>query len=88
MPPHSALPVARATPKGSKSLRSGNPWLYRTELAAPPDVKGAGAVVLVVDSQGNPIGQALYARRSPLALRLLTRKGPAEEPVTHDFFAA
>ncbi|AGC43599.1 hypothetical protein MYSTI_02277 [Myxococcus stipitatus DSM 14675] len=86
MAPPAALPVARTTPKGAKSLRQGNPWLYRTELAAPPDVKGAGAVVLVVDSQGNPIGQALYARRSPLALRLLTRKGPAEEPVNDAFF--
>ncbi|QDE89044.1 SAM-dependent methyltransferase [Myxococcus xanthus] len=86
MPPHAALPVARVTPKGARSLRHFNPWVYRTEIAAPPDVKGAGAVVLVVDSQGNPIGQALYARRSPLALRLLTRKGPAEEPVDDAFF--
>lgn len=86
MAPPAALPVARTTPKGAKSLRRGNPWLYRTELDAPPDVKGPGAVVLVVDSQGNPIGQALYARRSPLALRLLTRKGPAEEPVNDAFF--
>ncbi|QSQ17342.1 class I SAM-dependent rRNA methyltransferase [Myxococcus landrumensis] len=86
MAPPVALPVARTTPKGAKSLRQGNPWLYRTELAAPPDVKGSGAVVLVVDSQGNPIGQALYARRSPLALRLLTRKGPAEEPINDAFF--
>ncbi|NTX39059.1 class I SAM-dependent rRNA methyltransferase [Myxococcus sp. CA033] len=80
------LPVARTTPKGAKSLRTGNPWLYRTELAAPPDVTGPGAVVLVVDSQGNPIGQALYARRSPLALRLLTRKPPREQPVNDLFF--
>jgi len=86
MPPASTLPVARASLKGAKALRQGNPWLYRTELAAPPDVKGPGAVVLVVDPQGNPIGQALYARRSPLALRLLTRKGPADEPVDDAFF--
>ncbi|MCP3104801.1 class I SAM-dependent rRNA methyltransferase [Myxococcus sp. K15C18031901] len=86
MPPASTLPVARASLKGAKSLRKGNPWLYRTELAAPPDVKGPGAVVWVVDPQGNPIGQALYARRSPLALRLLTRKGPAEEAVDDAFF--
>ncbi|MFP2931395.1 class I SAM-dependent rRNA methyltransferase [Pyxidicoccus sp. 3LG] len=86
MPPKAVLPVARASLKGAKSLRHGNPWLYRTELAAPPDVKGPGAVVLVVDSQGNPIGQALYARRSPLALRLLTRRSPAEEPVDDAFF--
>lgn len=86
MPPKAALPPARVSLKGAKALRRGNPWLYRTELESPPDVKGPGAVVLVVDPQGNPIGQALYARRSPLALRLLTRRSPAEEPVDDAFF--
>lgn len=86
MSPKAALPAARVSLKGAKALRRGNPWLYRTELEAPPDVKAPGTVVLVVDPQGNPIGQALYARRSPLALRLLTRKAPAEEPVDDAFF--
>jgi 23S rRNA (cytosine1962-C5)-methyltransferase len=60
--------------------------VYRTELLEPPQVQGPGEVVAVVDPQGNPVGQALYARRSPLALRLLTRRGPAEEPVDEAFF--
>lgn len=80
------LPTVRVSPKGAKSLRRGNPWLYRQELAEPPGVDTPGAVVAVVDAQGNPIGQAFYARKSPLALRLLTRKGPAEEPVDDAFF--
>jgi 23S rRNA (cytosine1962-C5)-methyltransferase len=81
-----ALPTARVSLKGAKSLRRGNPWLYRTELAEPPSTQSRGAVVAVVDPQGNPIGQAFYAQRSPLALRLLTRKPPAEEPVDDAFF--
>ncbi|HEX8697983.1 MAG TPA: class I SAM-dependent rRNA methyltransferase [Myxococcaceae bacterium] len=81
-----ALPTARVSLKGAKSLRRGNPWLYRTELAEPPNVKTPGAVVAVVDPQGNPIGQAFYAQRSPLALRLLTRKPATEEPVDDAFF--
>jgi 23S rRNA (cytosine1962-C5)-methyltransferase len=81
-----SLPTVRVSPKGAKSLRRGNPWLYRQELAESPKEQGAGAVVAVVDAQGNPIGQAFYARSSPLALRLLTRKGPAEEPVDDAFF--
>ena len=81
-----ALPTVRVSLKGAKSLRRGNPWLYRTELAEPPSVKTAGAVVAVVDPQGNPIGQAFYAQRSPLALRLLTRRPPTEEPVDDAFF--
>ncbi len=69
-------PPPESASKGAKSLRRGNPWLYRTELAEPPAVKARGAVVAVVDPQGNPIGQAFYAQRSPLALRLLTRRPP------------
>ncbi len=82
----SSLPTARVSLKGARSLRRGNPWLYRTELLEPPAVEARGAVVAVVDPQGNPIGQAFYAQRSPLALRLLTRKPPGEEPVDDAFF--
>lgn len=81
-----SLPTVRVSPKGAKSLRRGNPWLYRQELTEVPKAPGAGEVVAVVDPQGNPIGQAFYARRSPLALRLLTRKSPADEPVDDAFF--
>ncbi len=77
----SALPVARVSLKGAKALRRGHPWLYRTELVELPDTQERGAVVSVVDPQGNPVGQAFYAQRSPLALRLLTRKSPTEEKV-------
>lgn len=80
-----ALPTARVSLKGAKSLRRGNPWLYRTELLEPPAGDTRGMVVSVVDPQGNPIGQAFYAHRSPLALRLLTRRPPAEEPVDEAF---
>ncbi len=79
------LPTARVSLKGAKSLRRGNPWLYRTELLEPPAGDTRGTVVSVVDPQGNPIGQAFYAQRSPLALRLLTRRPPAEEPVDEAF---
>src|SRR4051812_41616840 len=81
-----SLPTARVSLKGAKSLRRGNPWLYRTELTDPPPGDTRGMVVAVVDPQGNPIGQAFYAHRSPLALRLLTRKPPSEEPVDDAFF--
>jgi 23S rRNA (cytosine1962-C5)-methyltransferase len=43
-------------------------------------------VVQVQDPQGNPVGQALWASRSPLALRLLTRASPSEERVDDAFF--
>jgi 23S rRNA (cytosine1962-C5)-methyltransferase len=81
-----SLPVARVSLKGAKSLRRGSPWLYRTELVEPPAGEGRGQVVAVVDPQGNPIGQAFYAQRSPLALRLLTRRPATEEPADEAFF--
>jgi len=53
----------------------------------PPDAPG-GAVVAVVDPRGQPAGQALWAARSPLALRLLTRRPPADERVDAGWFRA
>ncbi|ATB41845.1 methyltransferase RlmI [Cystobacter fuscus] len=81
----SPLPTVRVSLKGAKTLRRGSPWVYRTELVELPDTQDKGAVVSVVDPQGNPVGQAFYAQHSPLALRLLTRKGPAEEKVDEAF---
>lgn len=80
--------VAKVSPKGSKSLRGGNPWCYRTELLEPPQVSERGAIVDVVDSQGNPIGQAFYALKSPLALRLLTRRPSTDERIDDAFLEA
>lgn len=83
------LPVAKVSAKGAKSLRRGNPWCYRTELQEPPDVRDQrGAIVDVVDPQGNPVGQALYARSSPLSLRLLTRQSSSELKLDDAFFEA
>ncbi len=80
--------VARVSQKGAQKLRRGNPWCYRTELLEPPTGTSPGAVVDVVDVQGNPVGQALYAHRSPLALRLLTRESSAQARVDDGFFEA
>ena len=71
---------------GAQRLRRGNPWCYRTEVTQPPRVTGAGEVVSVVDGQKNFICQAFWALKSPLALRLLTRARPEEEPVDEGFF--
>lgn len=78
--PSPQLPRAVASRAGARRLRGGHVWLFRTDLERPPEAEG-GAVVEVVDPQGNPIGQAFWAARSKLALRLLTRDrtpvGPA-----------
>ncbi|MFT3709257.1 MAG: class I SAM-dependent rRNA methyltransferase [Archangium sp.] len=65
--------------KAAKALRAGDPWCYRTEVVGWPDVSlRRGAIVDLVDPQKNSIGQAFSASKSPLALRLVTRK-PSRE---------
>ena len=81
-----ALPVAVVSHKGASRLRRFVPWCYRTELIEPPGGAGPGAVVLVVDAQRNPVGQAFWAAKSPIALRLLTRAAPDRERVDRAFF--
>jgi len=83
-----SLPFAVVTPKGAQRLRRGNPWVFRQDVASPPEVAGPGPVVQVVDGQHNPIGQAFWARTSPVALRLLTREKPEQVRVDAAFFRA
>jgi 23S rRNA (cytosine1962-C5)-methyltransferase len=75
--------VAQVTPKGAARLRAGNPWVYRGDVVHAPEASG-GAIVAVVDQQKNPIGQAFWAGKSPIALRLLTRR--ADERCDLAFF--
>jgi 23S rRNA (cytosine1962-C5)-methyltransferase len=82
------LPSVTVSPKAAHALRRLYPWVWRTELEGEVPQLPAGSVVRVVDRQKNPIGQAFLARKSPLALRLLSRKGPQEEPVDARFFQA
>lgn len=72
--------------KAARAFRHLRPWCWRTDLLESPSGDAAGAVVSVVDQGGNFIGQALYARASPLALRLLTRRPADEERVDDAFF--
>jgi len=72
--------------QAARALRHLRPWCWRTDLLEPPEDPAAGALVTVVDPSGHGVGQALYARRSPLALRLLTRRGPDEERIDDGFF--
>ena len=75
------------TAEAARALRHLRPWVWRKDVVEPPDAPG-GAVVTVVDPRGQPAGQALWAGRSPLALRLLTRRPPSEERVDEAWFRA
>jgi 23S rRNA (cytosine1962-C5)-methyltransferase len=80
-------PMVVVSLKAAKSLRAGNPWVYRTEVTGwPTPALTPGAVVDVVDPQKNPIGQAFAASKSPLALRLVSRKMGRDEVLNDAFF--
>jgi 23S rRNA (cytosine1962-C5)-methyltransferase len=81
-------PLVMVSAKAAKSFRAGNPWCYRTEVTALPEGLPPGAVVDVVDPQKNPIGQAFAATKSPLTLRLVSRKLGRDEALDTRFFKA
>jgi 23S rRNA (cytosine1962-C5)-methyltransferase len=59
------------TPRGEERLRSGHPWIYKSDIARS-DAR-AGDTVQVLGGRGRTVGQALYSDRSEITLRLLTR---------------
>jgi 23S rRNA (cytosine1962-C5)-methyltransferase len=69
------------SPRGVDRLRSGHPWVYRS------DVRSAnaepGAVVRVTDERGRFHGRAFYSDKSQIAIRLLTRE---DVPIDRAFF--
>jgi 23S rRNA (cytosine1962-C5)-methyltransferase len=64
------FPTARITARGEDRVRSGHPWVYRTDVA---EVRAnAGDRVSVRGPRGQLLGQALYSDRSQIVLRMLT----------------
>lgn len=82
-------PLVQVSANAAKSLRSGYPWCYRTEVTGwPAQALEPGQIVDVVDAQKNPIGQAFSASKSPIALRLVSRKFGKDERLDDAFFRA
>ena len=57
--------------RGEDRIRSGHPWIYRSDVAQ--STASAGEVVTVLGSRGRPMGRALFSDRSEISLRMLTR---------------
>jgi 23S rRNA (cytosine1962-C5)-methyltransferase len=65
------MPTVVVTRRGEDRIRSGHPWIYRSdvqEARAEP-----GAIVCVTGPRGRVLGYALYSDRSEIALRLFSR---------------
>jgi 23S rRNA (cytosine1962-C5)-methyltransferase len=67
------MPTVTLTPRGEDRIRSGHPWVYRSDIG---DVRANGGdIVGLIGARGRRVGYALFNDRSEIALRLLTR-GP------------
>jgi 23S rRNA (cytosine1962-C5)-methyltransferase len=67
--------------RGEDRLRSGHPWVYKSDIGTCR--ASGGDVVQVLGSRGRPLGQALYSDRSEIALRHLTR---STDPIDSGFW--
>jgi 23S rRNA (cytosine1962-C5)-methyltransferase len=56
--------------RGAARLKSGHPWVYRSDVTASPDVQ-PGAPVQILDSRGKFLGTALYSSSSQIAIRMI-----------------
>ena len=65
------------THRGEERVRSGHPWIYKSDVAKV-DAQG-GDTVRVVGTRGRTVGHALYSDRSEISLRLLTRGAEAAD---------
>lgn len=67
--------------RGVERLRSGHPWVYRSDVRSAQ--AEAGAIVRLTDERGRFHGRAFYSDKSQIAVRLLTRE---DLPVDRAFF--
>ena len=65
------MSVVTITHRGEERIRSGHPWIYKSDVAKT-DASG-GDTVRVIGTRGRDLGRALYSDRSEIALRFLTR---------------
>ena len=74
-------PRAMVRNRGAARVRSGHPWVYRSDVA---EVEGeAGDVVTVFDRRGGFLGHAFYNPKSEISLRVAERRS---EPIDESWF--
>ena len=50
-------PTVTVTQKGAKRARAGHPWIFRADVARPPDGLISGTEVRLADARGNFIAR-------------------------------
>jgi len=63
-------------------IRSGHPWIYRSDLLISDTPSEPGTLVRVVDERSRLLGSALYSSASQIALRMISSQqiSPEELP--------
>lgn len=75
--------IVTISPRGEDRLKSGHPWIYRSDVTEAK--AGAGAIVAVRNRRGQLLGSALYSDRSQIAIRMLTYgEAPADAALIRD----
>jgi 23S rRNA (cytosine1962-C5)-methyltransferase len=64
-------PVVSVNSRGVSRLRSGHPWIYRSDVVSAEGA-GPGALVEVKSERGRFLGTAFYSTASEIALRLFS----------------
>jgi len=67
-----------------KRVRSGHPWVYRTEIDRMEEGINPGDIVEVYDSSMNFIGKGYINQRSMITVRMLTYN--KDEEIDYEFF--
>ncbi len=67
-----SLPVVKLSPRGAARLKSGHPWVYRSDISAAENAP-PGAMVKVADPRGKVLGTALYSSSSQIAIRMIAK---------------
>jgi 23S rRNA (cytosine1962-C5)-methyltransferase len=63
--------------RGVERLRSGHPWIYRSDVVSV-DAE-PGDLVLVSTERGRPMGWALFSSASQITLRMLASEGDVDD---------
>jgi 23S rRNA (cytosine1962-C5)-methyltransferase len=74
--PMSDADTAVVSARGAERIRTGHPWVLRTDLVRGParDAREGGPpVVAIDDGRGRRLGTATWGARGPIALRVLER---------------
>lgn len=78
-----ASPEVVLTNRGADRVRSGHPWVYRSDIVGADGAPGD--IARLTDRKGAFLGFAFYNPRSEITLRVATRE---DEPVDEDWFAS